>query len=436
MQLSQHIGKAAWSTADKLLYVLIGLAFILPQKVIGERNYGVYAYVQAMLTALYMLTDSLALLPMVNFGMDPERRREAYTVSALMHLLFVGICTSAIYLGRDAIAVLLNNPLFSPTLALFPFVAFGFLLRSYFLKVAQLHINTRATFLIDLAWIGTTIALILVGWQRGTLATAEDMMVISAISSGASSLVGLLLYGGTVRFTRQLDRKYVMRMFRFGLAQSGSAATLALQTQGDIMILGMFVRAELVGNYDAAKKFFRGFEALRDAGSLFVYPAAAKLAAEHREEELVVLVEKMIAFMLVVIVPIVIFVWVAPIDKFFDFVYKGKYLDAPMIFRILSLAALAIPFSMTMYVLGGMGEARRYFRVTLGSAVASLVVSLALVPYYGAVGTAIAAIISYGVLGFLSTRSVAARIPISLRRTLGRWRDAVNFATKFIKRKL
>lgn len=405
----------------------IGLAFIIPQKVIGERHYGVYATAQAMLTALYMLADSLALQPMVNFGMIPERRREAYTVAAIVHLLFIVPFSLAIYALRHQIGAFLNDDLFTPTLALFPITAAGFLLRNYFLKVAQLHINTKATFLIDLAWIGTTIALILDGWRRGSLATAADMMMISAIASGVSSLVGLVMYGGTVRFTRRIDRAHAIRMFRFGLAQSGSAATLALQTQGDILILKSFVTSEVVANYDAAKKFFRGFEAIRDAGSMFVWPAAARLSVQHRTDELVRLVEKMIAFMLIIIIPCVLLVWILPIDTFFNAIYKGKYTGAADIFRILSLAALAIPFSMNMFILGGMGEARRFFRVTFASAMISVIVALILVPRIGVMGTAISVITSYAVLALLSTASLSGRIPISIARALGRWRDARDY---------
>ncbi len=411
----------------------IGLAFIVPQKVIGERHYGVYATAQAMLTALYMLTDSLALQPMVNFGMVPERRREAYTVAAVVHILFIAPISIAVYLFRAQIGQFLNDDLFVPTLALFPLTAAGFLLRNYFLKVAQLHINTKATFLIDLAWIGTTIALILDGWRRGSLATAADMMMISAIASGVSSLVGLVMYGGTIRFTRRIEREHTIRMLRFGLAQSGSAATLALQTQGDILILKTFVTSEVVANYDAAKKFFRGFEAIRDAGSMFVWPAAARLSVQHRNDELVRLVEKMIAFMLIVIIPAVALMWILPLDTYFDIIYKGKYSGAADIFRILSLAALAIPFSMNMFILGGMGEARRFFRVTFASAVLSVVVALLLVPKIGVMGTALSVITSYAVLAILSTASLSRRIPISISRALGRWKDAREFILKRFK---
>ncbi|MCE7935019.1 MAG: hypothetical protein DYG96_10550, partial [Chlorobi bacterium CHB2] len=211
------------------MYVLIGLAFILPQKVIGEHNWGVATLAQAGLTIIYMLSDGFALQALVNFGMTESRRRQALTVSALLHCGFITLCTAAIYFGRAWWAGLLNEPDLIPTLELFPYVALGFLLRNYFLKVSQLHIDTRATFLIDAAWIGTTVLLVIHGWMNAWMNTAQDMMLISAVSAGASSLVGLMLYARSLRFARTIDRELFGQMIRFGRTQMLSAGTLALQ---------------------------------------------------------------------------------------------------------------------------------------------------------------------------------------------------------------
>ncbi len=418
-----------------MLYALIAVAFILPQKVIGEHQWGVYTQAQAILTIIYMLSDGFSLQAMVNFGMEPATRNEALTVSAAVHASFITLCTAVVYFGRETLAALLNEPGLVQVLSLFPPVSFGFLLRNYFLKVSQLHIDTRATFLIDAAWIGTTVAAIAYGWRAETLATAGDMMIISAVASAASSLAGLLLYGSRIRFTTKIDRERAGRMIRFGSTQFFSAATLAVQTQGDIILLKTFVSSAVVGNYDAAKKFFRGFEAIRDAGSLFVYPAIARLKTQSREHEMTLLVEKMIGFMLILIVPIVALIWLGPTDYIFGLIYKGKYQDAAMIFKLMSLSALAIPFSMNINVLNGLGEARTLFKVTVGSALIYLLAVLLLVPPLGVVGMGLAMTASYGSLGFLSTYEVGKQVPFTLAGAFGRWRDAFQFLLRLWRRR-
>jgi O-antigen/teichoic acid export membrane protein len=204
-----------------------------------------------------------------------------------------------------------------------------------------------------------------------------------------------------------------------------------LQTQGDVILLGRFASAVSVGNYDVAKKFFRAFEALRDAGSMFVYPAVARLRAQGRMPEMVLMVEKMIGFTLVVVAPIVLVVWLAPIEILFRAIYKEQYTEAPHLFRLLSLAALAIPFALNLNVLTGLGESRAGFRSTLLSAVTFFVVALLLVPPFDTSGAALAIVASFVALGISATVAVKRRVHFSLPGALGRWRDALQYAKKF-----
>ncbi len=412
----------------------MGFAFLLPQKMIGPSQWGIYSTAQAILTTVFMLSDSLALQAMVNFGVIPERRNESLTIAAIVHTLFCVVLAGTVYLGRTVIADTFSEPQLVTTLSYFPLVTLGYLVRTYFLKVAQLTIDTRATFFIETALSVTTIGLIVVGWNGGWLATASDMMMIAAVASGVSSLVGLWFFRRSVRFTRAISRDNVRQMLRLGLAQFGSAATMALQTQGDTLILKWFASSAVVGNYDAAKKFFRGFEAMRDAASLLVYPAVAKLAAEKRQAELVLLLEKMIGFMMIAVTPVVVAIWLGPTGDVFNWIYKGKYDEAAVIFQYLSLAALVLPFTMNTYVLGALSEARRYFRVTLTAAVVSVVAMFVLVPPLGGRGAALGVLVSYVMLGVLATRSVRDRIPFSMAGAFGRWRDALQFVRQAWRR--
>lgn len=429
MQLTRHISKAVWSSADKVLYLSLGLVFFIPQKVIGESAWGIFATSQAILTIMYMLADGFALQVMVNFGVVEERRPEATTAALILYLSFLILCTGLIWLGRADIAAITGKPDLIPVLALFPILAFSFILRNFTLKMAQLLIDTRGTFIIDAAWAVATVGLLLHGWITGWLVDEIDMVWVAAAAAGVSSIAGLLLYGGRIRFARRFEPGVFRQMVRFGLAQFGSATTMGFLSQGDVLLLTTFVSdAAVVGNYDVAKKFFRGFEGIRDAGALFVYPAVARLSAQHRFEERRALVEKMIAFVAIVITPIVLLIWLGPIDRLFALIYKENYRLAPDLFRLMALGALAIPLSMNSYVLLGMSEVRRLFTVTTGAVIVFLILSLLLVPEIGGEGQALALVGSFWTLGILSYMFVSRKAGLTPRGILRRWRDALDFA--------
>ena len=429
VQLTQHISKAVWSSADKVLYLSLGLVFFIPQKVIGEAAWGIFATSQAILTIMYMLADGFALQVMVNFGVVEERRAEATSAALLLYVVFLGLCTTAVWLLREDIAMVTGKPELIPVLAIFPILALSFFFRNFTLKTAQLLIDTRGTFIVDAAWAVATITLLLHGWIDGWLVDEIDMVYVAAAAAGFSSLVGLLLYARTIRLARRFKPGRFVEMIRFGMAQFGSATTMGFLSQGDVLLLTTFVSdAAVVGNYDVAKKFFRGFEGIRDAGALFVYPAIARLSSQHRFEERRVLIEKMIAFVGLIIIPIVLLIWFGPIERLFELIYKENYRMAPDIFRLMALGALAIPLSMNSYVLLGMSEVRRLFLVTASSAIVFLILSFALVPNWGASGQAIALLGSFWTLGLLSTWFVARKTGVSLRGILSRWRDPLGFA--------
>lgn len=434
MQLTRHISTAAWSTADKVLYFSMVVIYFIPQKVIGEEHWGLFTISQALVTVMYLLSDGFAMQIMVNFGVVEQYRRQATSVAAMLSILFVALATGGVFFGREFIADWTDKPGLIPVLTVFPFVALGFLVRNFTLKVAQLHIDTRGTFIIDAAWVGSTALLLLHGWRTGWLADAVDMMYVSAASAFLSSIVGIIFYRNSIRFARKFDRGLLRRMIRFGIGQFGSALTMALQAQGDVLILGTLASSALVGNYDVAKKFFRGFEGIRDAGALFIYPAVARLSAQKREQELAVLIEKMIAFMTIVMVPIVLVIWLAPIDYLFAAIFKNSYQDASGLFRILSLAALAIPLSMNSYVLLGMSQVRRLFTVSFLSVALFFAVALILVPRIGVAGQAVAVVVSFWTLGILSLLAMRNIISITPAGIISRWRDPLEFGRMVLER--
>lgn len=434
LQLTRHISTAVWSVADKALYFSMVLVYFIPQKVIGESHWGLFTIVQAMVTIMYLFSDGFALQIMVNFGVREEIRRESFTVSVLLSTAFVGVVTTAVFFSRYLIADIADKPDLLPILTLFPLVALAFYVRSFTLKVSQLNIDTRGSFLIDGAWVGTTAIMLAIGWSTGWLQDGVDMMYISAISAGVSSVVGLLVYGKRIRFARKVESSLFRRMLRFGIGQFGFAATIALQSQGDLLILGGLVSAAAVGNYDVAKKFFKGFEGIRDSAILFIYPAVARLQTQGREQELSAMIEKMIAFMTIIIIPIVAVIWLAPIEVAFDWIYKGAYSDAPYLFRLMSLGAVAIPMGMTIYVLLGLSKVRKLFAVTFTSVIFFFAIALVLVPQIGVAGQAIAFATTFWVLGILGTLAIRNEISITPRGIVSRWRDPLEFARMLLDR--
>ena len=148
------------------------------------------------------------------------------------------------------------------------------------------------------------------------------------------------------------------------------------------------------------------------------------------------MVEKMIGFTLVVVLPLVLFVWIAPIELVFGVLYKSTFDQVPQLFRLLSIAALAIPFVLNLNVLTGLGDGRAGFRSTLTSSIAFFVTALLLVPTLEAQGAALSVAASYFALGIGSTLAVRRHVDFSFVGAIGRWRDAFEYAMRYWRKRM
>lgn len=427
MKLSEHIGKAAWSVADKALLVIMGVTYMLPQKTIGAQGWGVFIIVNTFLTSIFLLTDGLALQAIVNFGIDESKRKQTLTIAAIIHIFFVMGIATLIFFLRFFLAESLNEPLYIRSFSYFPILCLGFLARNFFMRVSQISINTKNIFIIDFAWVATSTTLILIGWKTGKLVDVDDMILISIISPFVSSVIGFMLVYRELKFTIKFDKTYFYEIVKFGFSQFANSATTALQTQGDSLLLKIFYSSAIVGNYDIAKKLFRLLEALREAGSLTIYPAVARLYQGKRFPELRVVIEKMMAFSFIGFLPIVIFSFFGPIDYILNLIYKGNYRLAPDLFRILSLSGLFMPLAMNLYVLLGIGASKNLLKLNIFCVVSTILCGFLLVPKFAATGTAYTVLINYFLLGVISTFIVHKEIGFSISGTLNRWKDISRF---------
>ncbi|QQS65722.1 MAG: oligosaccharide flippase family protein [Chlorobiota bacterium] len=407
---------------------------MLPQKMIGAQGWGVFTIVNTFLTSIFMLTDGIALQAIVNFGMNESKKDQTLTITFIIHLIFVLFFAVLIYLSKGFLADLFNEPMYLKSFQMFPLLCSGFLTRTYFLRVSQINLKMNFIFWIDFAWVFSSTLMILIGWKTLWIKSVDEMILIAIISPFISSIVGLILTRKNLSFTTKIDKNYFKEILKFGFSQCINSGTTALQTQGDAILLKIFYSSSVVGNYDIAKKLFRLFEALREAGSLTIYPAVARLFQEKRISELRVLIEKMMCFTSIGLIPLVLFSLFGPVDFILGLIYKGNYPLAPNIFRTLSIAAFFMPLTMNIYVLLGMGASKNLLKLNATSVLTSVFFGIILVPKFGAIGTAITVVISYALIGFASTRIVYNQIGFSVKSTFLRWKDASTFVMKIFKK--
>ncbi|HZV11928.1 MAG TPA: polysaccharide biosynthesis C-terminal domain-containing protein [Candidatus Kapabacteria bacterium] len=432
MRLSDHLSKVTWSLADKVLYLIYGFVTLMQVSAMIKEEFGVFTIFNQVFSMLFALSDGYILQAVVKFGVDEKQRKEVVTYTFLAHALFVTVVALGLWVSRWGLADVLHEPRYIDVLTAMPLLCVLTIPRTYGLKFFQMLIRTREIFYIDLALFGTMG--IVTGYRiyTHTLHTANDLISINIIGAIVGSIVAILLAAPHVRFQLRKEKGLLRIMASFGFYQGSAVLTYILQQQADVIIIQYFSNAVQVANYNSAKIFYRAFEAVRDAVINISYPAVARLHTQERFAELRTIIEKMMSFILLAMIPVVLFCELGGTSFMFHLFFGAKYNDSIPIFNVLALFGLLLPFTLNFNVLTGLGESRAILRIVVISSFVSVVSNFILVPQFQAIGAAFTLILASIVSGALATLAVKKSVPFEWSALY----RGIDDGMRFLKRRL
>lgn len=260
-----------------------------------------------------------------------------------------------------------------------------------------------------------TLALVLVSRGNLDIAMAGNILVVCALFE----LVALLVY---VRLQTGFRLTFRTKAYKKLLAESApqymSVIFDSSLSRLDTILIGIIgTSAVITAEYGFA---YRAYEVAR-LPIVIIAPIIlnifARMLAGNREineekQKLIELLYKMEMFGAMLIPLILNLVWAPVLDAFFDFKYGSA--NAPE-FLLLSICIPLHFFTNLMWTIGF--SARKYKRIatiTMGSAVANLVLNLLLIPAYGGIGAAVAYLVTTLLQAVAYAMLINRIIPVSL----------------------
>ncbi len=427
MRLSDHLGTATWSLLDRGVFLAYGFVEILQVSVLDVKEWGVFLFFNLTYTIIFTLSDGFVLQALVKFGADEKQRREAAGATMAAHLLFVGVLALLAWALRGWLAHGFHEPRYLDLLLYVPLIVLFTAPRTYAMKVAQMFIRTRDIFLIDLAFFGTMGVMTIMKVHAGTLLRAESMVDINLAGAIAGSVVGIALSVPRLRISLRPNLPLWREMAQFGFFQGLAVASNVLQQNIAELMVQYYATTVEFAVYGTAKRFFKIFDAVRDAVGTVIYPAVARLHAQNRRDELRAIIEKMMSFLFLALIPVVVFFWLGGAGFVFHFFFGEKYDASIPVFALLCTAGLLVPFTLNLTVLTGLGRSRTILRVVLVSSLVSVAANYVLVRHLQSVGAALALVIAGIATAVFATRAVKEDVPISMRSLVRGVRDARQF---------
>jgi len=436
MELGKHLGKGIWGLADKSLPVIYGVAYVLLViRVLPEEEFGNFVLVQEVFLIISALATAFSLQPLLKFASEQSADLPNVTGTALLLNLGVVLVPSVLIIGgRDALASVLNAPGLESLLLYVPALLFCSFPRNFTLVMLQTRFKIREVFVVDAFHFLAAPFLIWVVSRMHRFSDASVLLQINLVSLSLSSVVGVILSRGMLRVSLRPDRKQVRRMWQYGSYALGGMASTTLYTKADIFLLSSFGGPIQVALYNSVKVFTRLYEMVTQVIAMFLLPGVSHLASRGEEKSLIALVEKSTAFLTIAMIPVFVLFLLLP-APLIETVYQGRYLDGIPLMRVFAGLAFLVPIiGVAANVLMGLGEAKIGFRLSLHLLIASLVAYLILIPLLGAMGAAVAYLLSSLYVAVLSTVFLRRFVPITMGGLLRRRSDIWNFVRKQIGR--
>lgn len=434
MKLTAHLGKITWSLADKVLYVLYGfvqlwqvnqLVALQPdasKASLALMDLGAFSILVAVNTWIMIVSDGSALAGVIQFGVEPSERRRVNTMALMIHTIIVAIATFGVYLAGHPLAEVVGDYRLGLVADVLPLYALVTLPRMFCLKLIYRDMRMRDLFVADAIWFG--VRTVLTWWfiQSGTLTSFDSLVTIDIVGMAATSIATVVLtrkelvfgWGGSISLGTYL---------RYGVPLAMATALNSAPRQLDNLAIGVFFGTGVAGAFTPAKNLYRVFEQAFDAVSTLLYPAAVRMYAQQRMEDMQILITKAIS---VTLIPTVIAIVALELglSNLITVVLGPTYADAIAHFNVLILAGIGMPFLLMNSIIAAMGQSMAIVKYSalglIAGAAAFFVVVLIDQPLM--VGAALVA--NTLVIGALSVAHVRREIHFPIR-AMGRVIDDV-----------
>jgi O-antigen/teichoic acid export membrane protein len=412
---------AIWAAADKALPMIYGVSLILiPLRIWPKEQWEIWTIFQMIFMVISMLGDFFVLQPMVKIASEYDHdSRPVITAASVLYTSFSIVLAIPVVLFADVLGRILKTPYASQAFTFMGWLVLSNIIRNITIRILQINYRIAAIFFVDLAYFATVVGLMAWSASHGGFNAAYNLIDFNLISFAISSLIGLVLANRLAVPTSRDFAISVRRILELGIHQGGTGILTVLQQQSDLAIVSGVRGGAAAGIYNAARTFYRFYEALRDAAQLLLVPATSRAYSQERIEAVQEVTELATAALVTLLVPMSLtLILLAPI---ISPIILPNYPEAVDEFQWLMATGFVMPFVIVpSAVLLGIGHTRDLFRGTLFGTFVLVGGGLVLTYFFGSTGMAVGVLLGSVVTALFLTQRMNRYVHFTFRSVLRR----------------
>ena len=433
MRVQENIGKISWSFADKFIFLVYGFVSLFQMKAMASSDLGLFSLLIGLNTWIFVVSDSLALTSIIQFGVVPKNRGKVNLISLIFHISIAVGSSLIFYLFRNELSTFFKEPRIYEVCLHLPLLSLIMIPRTYCLKFIYREYMLKQLFFVDLIFFGTmtgiTFYLIFILRSLNFLGMVE----IYYWGTGLSSIAAVWFTRKSLTFGTKGEVRF-KDMFWFSLPTTIYSALHSFPKFLDIYVMKYFFSIEIVGVYSSAKTLFRVFEESNNATYGLVYPTAVRLIANKNYSALQSLITKAVSFLLISYLAAALILTFGLSQTIVNIFLSKSYQAAVGQFNLLLWAAIFFPFTILSMIITAAkkpGVVLKYVAISSAFCFATYVI-------IGFIGNPnlipIGYIVYSVVLGSLCFIFVKKNYGFPLKMLYRAFGDSWNFIKSFIKK--
>lgn len=383
--------------------VLLGFASIfflvrmLPPSEVGA--WVLFTSVGGILETLRVGFIRIPFISLLVVAKEEERNRIIQS-SLLLHILLTFLVVVILVLSAKLLAAFwhvenLENLFYIYALNSFALIAF--LHFEYFL---QSNLEFKAIFITNFIRLFLFLAYIFGYFIIGSSPSLTELAFAQLGATTVASFFSYQLVKDKLPGFRLnlLDNEIVKKLFHLGKYTFGTNISAILLRNADSWMIGRLISSAGVALYNPALRISNIVEVPTMAIANVVFPQVGNKMAESGIEGVQAIYYKSVSLILAIMIPVVL-----PIYLLADFIiliiFGNDYMEAVPILRVTIFYTLLMPFSRQFgTIMDALQMPKLNFYLSLLMAVLSIILNFFLLQYFGVIGAAYGAVISFGVI--------------------------------------
>jgi len=423
-RLKKHISKnKLYALLSKLTPTVNGLITVLVIiRTIPRYEFGLLTLFNTFDLVIFALSGGLVFQALQKYGAELKGIELETMVSNsafLYGLLSLGPALLIAAVGTF-LAETLNADGLANLLGLLPVVVVSQWGRKFAYHLLLAKEQVFQVFVVDLVALIVTAALVLGLYFTGQLDSARVVLFVRILANAVAAIVSVVLIKNIVKLSWRPDRVWRKKLLNFGKYTFGTTVGNIIYTRIDTVMLTYFFNPVALALFHSARGIAEFAKNVVQAANMIILPRASTMSSQKDKRGVKDIYFKGLFYSVALALPISLALLILP-ELILKLAYNGKYKDGVNILRIFALVALVGPLgTIGSSIASGVGKPRLTFITMSLGVVINIVLNLLLIPTHGAMGAAVATLITVAFGGVLITILLKRRLglaPIPARKS-------------------